>query len=177
MLFHNTNTYLLALAAIPSFVLCEYHPAVMSIPLMLTVGVATDTELQARASKDLLFAEGGPSLDDIAIKDTKPSRSESLLNVYWRIFSEAAAETVAENATIFAQCLIALRKLNPNTITLWFDETIGEAEVRSKETNVKPYYKAQDEDGKKHPEIPISYDQALQDAGEISFGYTEDSAW
>jgi len=92
-------------------------------------------------------------------------------------FLGATTETVAENATIFAQCLIALRKLNPNTITLWFDETIGEAEVRSKETKVKPYYKAQDENGKKHPEIPIGYDQALQDAGEISFGYTEDSAW
>jgi hypothetical protein len=108
---------------------------------------------------------------------SKRKRPPEVSHSSWDAIPRDTADAVAEEATIFAQCLIALRKLNPSTITLWFDETIGEAEIRSKDTKVKPYYEAENKDSKEHPEIPISYDQALQDAGEISFGYTEDSAW
>ena len=77
MLSFNTNTYLLALAAIPSFVLGELHAAVALTWLMPVVSNATPTGIQARASKDVLFAKGGPSLDDIAIKgDKSTTRSE-----------------------------------------------------------------------------------------------------
>jgi len=91
---------------------------------------------------------------------------------------EEIAETVGDEATIFAQCLIALRKLNPNTITLWFDETIGENDVKSTDTKVKPYYTGDEpEVGKGLAEVPVNVDQAMKDAGDFSFGYTEDSAW
>jgi hypothetical protein len=68
--------------------------------------------------------------------------------------------------------------LNPNTITLWFDETIGEEDVKSTDTKVKPYYIGDESEvGKGLSEISINVDQAQQDAGDLSFGYTEDSAW
>jgi hypothetical protein len=96
----------------------------------------------------------------------------------WDATGRETADAVAEEATIFAQCLIALRKLNSNTITLWFDETIGEDDIKSTDTKVKPYYMGDEpEIGKGLPEVAVSHDQALQGAGDLSFGYTEDSAW
>jgi hypothetical protein len=77
MLSFNARTYLLALAAIPSLVLGEPYSSVEWTRLMPIVSNATPSGLQTRASKDVLFAKGGPSLDDIAIKEKTSTRSES----------------------------------------------------------------------------------------------------
>lgn len=76
-------------------------------------------------------------------------------------------------------------KLNPkNTVTLWFNEPVGEADVVITDTKVKPYYIGDVDTDKEIPEVPVSRDQAQQaadQAGEhiddMKFGYTDDSAW
>lgn len=41
-----------------------------------------------------------------------------------------------------------------------------------------PNYKGDEpEIGKELPEVAVSRDEALQRAGDLSFGYTKDSAW
>jgi hypothetical protein len=112
------------------------------------------------------------------ILPSKRKRPPEVSHSSWDATGRETADAVAEEATIFAQCLIALRKLNSNTITLWFDETIGEDDIKSTDTKVKPYYMGDEpEIGKGLPEVAVSHDQALQGAGDLSFGYTEDSAW
>lgn len=50
--------------------------------------------------------------------------------------------------------------------------------ARLTDTKVKPYYIGDEpEVGKGLAEVPVNVDQAMKDAGDYSFGYTEDSAW
>jgi hypothetical protein len=78
MLSFNTNSCLLALAALPCLLQGQYTWRQVCVRLIPTVTLATPSGVRARNSEETLFRAGGTSLDDIAVpKSVADGRCES----------------------------------------------------------------------------------------------------
>ena len=91
----------------------------------------------------------------------------------------------AEKSMIFSHGLIALRKLDPRTITLWFDKDKpdGQSDIHVDETTVRPYYFDDTSEPKKPETVDVTLSKAKEEAGEevageeVVFGHSDDAAW
>jgi hypothetical protein len=81
---------------------------------------------------------------------------------------------------IFSQGLIALRKLDPRTITIWFDKDKpdGQQDILADATIVRPYYMSETYNKNKPETVEVTLNKAREDAGEdVVFGHSDDAAW
>ena len=89
------------------------------------------------------------------------------------------SDTLAEASLIFAQGLIAMRKLNPKAITSLFERFDGDTETVTDETTLMPYY--MDAEGLKSENqlFKVEYQAAKDTAAEkkVEFGFTDKAAW
>jgi hypothetical protein len=89
------------------------------------------------------------------------------------------SDTLAEASLIFAQGLIAIRKLNPKAINLLFEKYDGNTEIITDETTLMPYYMDAEAAKSEDPLFKVNYRDAKDTAAEkkMEFGYTDKAAW
>jgi len=139
------------------------------------VTLASPTGVQARDSEHALFAKGGPSLDDIAVpKNVADGRCESHPQHTCK-----NSDTLAEASLIFAQGLIAIRKLNPKAINLLFEKYDGNSEIITDETTLTPYYMDAERLKNEERSLKVNFQDAKDTAAEkkMEFGFTDQAAW
>ena len=95
-----------------------------------------------------------------------------------RIYVERS-DTLAEASLIFAQGLIAMRKLNPKAINLLFEKYDGSTETITDETTVMPYYMDAERLKSEDRLLKVNYQDAKDTAAEkkMEFGFTDKAAW
>jgi hypothetical protein len=95
-----------------------------------------------------------------------------------RIYVERS-DTLAEASLIFAQGLIAIRKLNPKAILLLFERYDGESEMIKDDTTLMPYYMTAEGLKSENRLFKVNYQDAKDTAAEkkMEFGFTDKAAW
>jgi hypothetical protein len=95
-----------------------------------------------------------------------------------RIYVERS-DTLAEASLIFAQGLIAIRKLNPKAINLLFEKYDGNSEIITDETTLMPYYMDAERLKNEERSLKVNFQDAKDTAAEkkMEFGFTDQAAW
>jgi hypothetical protein len=95
-----------------------------------------------------------------------------------RIYAEHS-DILAEASLIFAQGLIAMRKLNPKAINLLFEKYDGNTEIITDETTVMPYYMDAERLKSEDRLLKVNFQDAKDTAAEkkMEFGFTDQAAW
>jgi hypothetical protein len=95
-----------------------------------------------------------------------------------RIYVERS-DILAEASLIFAQGLIAIRKLNPKAILLLFERYDGESEMIKDDTTLMPYYMTAEGLKSENRLFKVKYQDAKDTAAEkkMEFGFTDKAAW
>jgi hypothetical protein len=95
-----------------------------------------------------------------------------------RIYVERS-DILAEASLIFAQGLIAIRKLNPKAILLLFERYDGESEMIKDDTTLMPYYMTAEGLKSENRLFKVNYQDAKDTAAEkkMEFGFTDKAAW
>jgi hypothetical protein len=157
----------------------------------------------------VIIAQGGPSLDDIAVaftscyEPTHPESPETSCNtsedIHFlrcefpgsRFASFVETDNIAEENSIFAQGLIALCKLKPASINLWFDKDDPSEGMNGKDVIVKPYYMGDENKDDKPEKYEVLFKEWQQSVdpeakgekdadpagGKMKFGHSDDSPW
>ena len=90
-----------------------------------------------------------------------------------------SSDTLAEASLIFAQGLIAIRKLNPKAINLLFEKYDGNSEIITDETTFMPYYMDAERLKNEERSFKVNFQDAKDTAAEkkMEFGFTDQAAW
>jgi hypothetical protein len=90
-----------------------------------------------------------------------------------------SSDILAEASLIFAQGLIAMRKLNPKAINLLFEKYDGNTEIITDETTVMPYYMDAERLKSEDRLLKVNFQDAKDTAAEkkMEFGFTDQAAW
>jgi hypothetical protein len=90
-----------------------------------------------------------------------------------------SSDILAEASLIFAQGLIAMRKLNPKAINLLFGEYDGNSGIITDEATLTPYYMDAERLKSEDRSLKVTFQDAKDTAAErkMEFGITDKAAW